>query len=132
MSITINKKRIKRILILTGILLLSQVFYWGIEKEVIPVDSMVLKLLELFLTFVISLLLINIILRLTEKRLWTMFEKEMEVEQRIIVSRLYSISLYTIAIFITIYKAGVSIGNLTIFIGLVASGFAFAIRDLLD
>ncbi len=131
MSITINKKRIKRILILTGILLLSQVFYWGIEKEVIPVDSMVLKLLELFLTFVISLLLINIILRLTEKRLWTMFEKEMEVEQRIIVSRLYSISLYTIAIFITIYKAGVSIGNLTIFIGLVASGFAFAIRDLL-
>jgi len=131
MSITINKKRLKRILVLTGILLLSQVFYRGIENGVIPVDSMVMKIIELFLTFVISLLVINIILRLTEKRLWTMFEKEMEVEQRIIVSRLYSITLYTIAIFVTIYKAGVSIGNLTIFIGLVASGFAFAIRDLL-
>jgi small-conductance mechanosensitive channel len=131
MSITINKKRLKRILVLTGILLLSQVFYWGIENGVIPDDSMVMKIIELFLTFVISLLVINIILRLTEKRLWTMFEKEMEVEQRIIVSRLYSITLYTIAIFVTIYKAGVSIGNLTIFIGLVASGFAFAIRDIL-
>jgi len=131
MSITINKKRLKRILVLTGILLLSQVFYRGIENGVIPVDSMVMKIIELFLTFVISLLVINIILRLTEKRLWTMFEKEMEVEQRIIVSRLYSITLYTIATFVTIYKAGVSIGNLTIFIGLVASGFAFAIRDLL-
>jgi MscS family membrane protein len=131
MSITINKKRFKRILILTGILVLSQVFYWGIEKELIPVDSMLMKAIELFLTLVVSLLVINVVLRLTEKRVWTMFEQEMEVEQRIIVSRLYSITLYTIALFVTIYKAGASIGNLTIFIGLVASGFAFAIRDLL-
>lgn len=131
MAMTINRKRVKRILILTTILILSQLIYWGIEKDFIPVDPMAMTILGLFLTMIIALLVINVILRLTERRVWTMFEKELEVEQRIIVSRLYSISLYTIALFITVYKAGVSIGNLTIFIGLVASGFAFAIRDLL-
>ena len=128
---TINRKRIKRILILTAILILSKLIYWGIEKEIIPVDSITMSILGLILTLVIALLVINIILRLTERRVWTLLEKELEVEQRIIVSRLYSISLYTIALFVTVYKAGVSIGNLTIFIGLVASGFGFAIRDLL-
>jgi len=60
-----------------------------------------------------------------------MFEKEMELEQRIIVSKLYSISLYSLALLITFWKAGVSLGNLTLFMGLIATGFALTIRDLL-
>lgn len=128
---TIRKRLFKRILLLSAILLVSELVYLGIRKEIIQIDPTLVLIIELFLTLIISLLIITVVLRLTEKRVWTMFEKEMEVEQRIIVSKLYSISLYTIAFFITFWKAGVSLGNLTLFLGLVASGFAFAIRDLL-
>ena len=55
----------------------------------------------------------------------------MELEQRIIISKLYAISLYSLAIIITVWKAGLSLGNITLFVGLLASGFAFAIRDIL-
>ncbi len=127
----IKKRLFRRILLLTVILIISELIYLIIKKEIIEIDPSILLVLELFLTLIISLLVITVILRLTEKRVWTMFEKEMELEQRIIVSKLYSITLYTIAFFITFWKAGVSLGNLTIFLGLVASGFAFAIRDLL-
>lgn len=128
---TLSKKRLKRIFILSLVLIISELIYLGFDKEIVTIDPVIQKLMEVFLTFVVSLLFINILLRLSEKRVWTMFEKEMELEQRIIVSRLYAIGLYSLGLFITFWKAGVSIGNLTIFIGLVASGFAFAIRDIL-
>lgn len=60
-----------------------------------------------------------------------MFRKEMEIEQRIIIAKLYSIALYSIAFLVAFWRAGVSLGNLTLFVGLIATGFAFAIRDLL-
>lgn len=87
--------------------------------------------MEVLLTFIISLLVCTVILRLTENRVFNMFETEIEIEQRIIMAKLYSYSLYALAILVTFWRAGVSIGNLTIFVGLVASGLAFAIRDLL-
>jgi MscS family membrane protein len=127
----IKRRLYKRILLLSVILIISELIYLGIRREIIHIDPAVNLAIELFLTLIISLLIITVILRLTEKRVWTMFEKEMEVEQRIIISKLYSITLYTLALFITFWKAGVSLGNLTIFLGLVASGFAFAIRDIL-
>jgi MscS family membrane protein len=127
----IRKKQFKTIILLSVIFIVSELIYLGFKKEVIKIDPLIVTIVETFLTLIISLLVISIILKFTSNRVWTMFEKEMELEQRIIVSRLYSISLYSIALFITFWKAGVSLGNLTLFIGLIATGFAFAIRDLL-
>jgi small-conductance mechanosensitive channel len=127
----IKPRLLKRILLLSVIFIVSELIYLGVKKEIISIDPALVLVMELFLTLIISLLIITVILRITEKKVWTMFEKEMEVEQRIIISKLYSISLYTIALFITFWKAGVSLGNLTLFIGLVTSGFAYALRDVL-
>lgn len=102
-----------------------------ISKNVIRIDPIILKIIGLFFTLILSLLIATIIIRLTGNKVWNMFEKEMEVEQRIIITKLYSISLYTIAFIITFWKAGVSLGDITLFVGLIATGFAFAVRDLL-
>jgi len=127
----LNKNLYRRIFLLTGILILIELIYLGIKKEIISIDPVIIKVVELVLTLLVTLLIATVILRITGNKVWTMFEKEMELEQRIIISKLYSISLYSVALLITFWKAGVSLGNLTLFIGLIATGFAFAIRDLL-
>lgn len=125
------KKQYKTIILLTLILIVSELIYLGFREEIITIDPVITKFVEVFLTLIISLLIISVVLRFTSNRVWTMFEKEMELEQRIIISKLYSVSLYSLALLITFWKAGVSLGNLTLFMGLIATGFAFAIRDLL-
>lgn len=126
-----KKKKPRRILFLTLILLFIILIYYLIQKKIIEIDPFLIRMTGVFFTFILSLLIASVVARLTTKRVWKMFEKEMELEQRIIISKLYSISLYTIAFIITFWKAGVSLGNITLFVGLIATGFAFAVRDLL-
>jgi MscS family membrane protein len=127
----LSRKRYRRILLLTGLLILISTVYYMISRNVIKIDPLLIKITGLFFTLVLSLLIASIIIKLTGNKVWNMFEKEMEVEQRIIISKLYSVSLYTLAFIITFWKAGVSLGDFTIFAGLIATGFAFAVRDLL-
>ncbi len=70
----------------------------------------------------------SLLLRLTIKRVYNLFD---EPEERIFYSKIYSWSLYSIGIFVILYHFGVSLGNITIFIGLLTTGLAFAVRDVL-
>lgn len=126
-----HKKLIRRIIFLIFILTFLILGYFGFRARIITLDPMLVKLSGVIFTFLVSLLSISILLRLTENKIWNMFSRSMELEQRMIITKLYSVSLYSLAIFITFWKAGVSLASLTIFAGLIASGFAFAIRDIL-
>jgi MscS family membrane protein len=127
----LSKRLYRRIFLLSAILIVVELIYLGIRRQILPIDPVILRSIEILLTFVISLLITTVILRLTGDKVWSMFEKEMEVEQRIIISKLYAVSLYTIAFIITFWRAGLSLGNITLFVGLITTGLAFAIRDLL-
>jgi MscS family membrane protein len=70
----------------------------------------------------------SLVLRLTIKRVFRLFD---EPEERIFYSKIYSWTLYSIAIFVILHYFGVSLGNITIFLGLIATGLAFAVRDVL-
>jgi small-conductance mechanosensitive channel len=127
----LTKTLYKRIFLLSAILVVVELIYIAARREFVQIDAGFLLGIELVLTLIVTLLASTVILRLTGNKVWTMFEKEMELEQRIIISKLYAISLYSLAIIITVWKAGLSLGNITLFVGLLASGFAFAIRDIL-
>jgi small-conductance mechanosensitive channel len=127
----LTKTLYKRIFLLSAILVVVELIYIAVRREFVEIDAGFLQAIELVLTLIVSLLASTVVLRLTGNKMWTMFEKEMELEQRIIISKLYAISLYSLALIITFWKAGLSLGNITLFVGLLASGFAFAIRDLL-
>jgi small-conductance mechanosensitive channel len=127
----LTKTLYKRIFLLSAILVVVELIYIAARREFVQIDAGFLLGIELVLTLIVTLLASTVILRLTGNKVWTMFEKEMELEQRIIISKLYAISLYSLALIITFWKAGLSLGNITLFVGLLASGFAFAIRDLL-
>ena len=127
----LTKTLYKRIFLLSAILVVVELIYIAVRREFVQIEAGFLLTIELVLTLIVSLLASTVILRLTGNKVWNMFEKEMELEQRIIISKLYAISLYSLAIIITVWKAGLSLGNITLFVGLLASGFAFAIRDIL-
>jgi MscS family membrane protein len=75
-----------------------------------------------------TLFFTSLFLRLTLKRVYNFFD---EPEEKIFYSKIYSWSLTSIGIFVILYHFGVSLGNITIFIGLLATGLAFAVRDVL-
>lgn len=126
-----RRKLYRRLFLLSIFFIVALLINLAFKKNYVTINKDIIKLMEVLLTFIISLLVCTVILRLTENRVFNMFETEIEIEQRIIMAKLYSYSLYALAILVTFWRAGVSIGNLTIFVGLVASGLAFAIRDLL-
>jgi MscS family membrane protein len=75
-----------------------------------------------------TLFITSLLIRLTIKRFFSLFD---ELEERIFYSKIYSWSLYSLGLFAILYHFGVSLGNITIFLGLIATGLAFAVRDVL-
>lgn len=75
-----------------------------------------------------TLFIMSLLIRLTIKRFFRLFD---EPEERIYFSKIYSWSLYSLGLFVILYYFGVSLGNITIFFGLIATGLAFAVRDVL-
>jgi small-conductance mechanosensitive channel len=84
------------------------------------------------LNFMIQLLgvwlIISVFLKLTKRSFQKLFH---EPEERIFFSKIYSWSLYTIGVLYILSQLGVSLGNITLVIGLLATGLAFAIREIL-
>lgn len=81
------------------------------------------------ITLVIATVFISsLLLRLTIKWIVRIFD---EAEERIFYSKIYTWAIYTIGIFVIMNHFGVSMGNITLFIGLITTGLAFAVRDVL-
>lgn len=70
----------------------------------------------------------SLLLRLTISRVFNWFEGP---EERIFYTKIYSWTVYTVGALVLLHHSGVSLGNLTLFVGLLATGLAFAIREVL-
>jgi len=126
-----RKKLTKRIILL--ILLSTSVasVIVGQKMGYLAVHPYVIKGIRVVLVGIVSLLSVNIILRLTEHRVFNMMKDEIELEQRIFIANIYKGLLYTTGLSFLLVEFGLSIQNITIFLGLIATGFAFAVRDFI-
>ncbi len=86
---------------------------------------------EVISAIVIYYFLAAIFLRITIKRVVAAFENSVDIEHKLLLSKMYSLLVYTIATVLTLWKLGVTIQNLAIFLGLMGSAIAFTIRDVL-
>jgi MscS family membrane protein len=87
------------------------------------------RILLLRLSVVIgTLFTVSVGLRITVRSVYRFFD---EPEESIFYSKIYSWVLYGIAVFVILAYLGVSLGNITLVIGLMATGLAFAVRDVL-
>lgn len=86
---------------------------------------------RVIITGLLAFLITSVIIRMMQSRVFRLFEGELEIEQRIFFTKLLMLSLYILAAVITLYSAGLSIDNATLILGLMTTGLAFAIRDVL-
>lgn len=98
------------------------------DKAFIELPDFIVKHLRSLSVLITTFFIISLFLRLSIKRVFNFFD---EPEEKIFYSKIYSWLLYTIGIFIVLHQLGVSLGNITLFIGLIATGLAFAVRDVL-
>lgn len=109
-------------------LIILQVLLYLHNHRYIVLPGIISETISSITLVITTLFFISLFLRLTLKRVYNFFD---EPEERIFYSKIYSWSLYSIGIFVILYHFGVSLGNITIFIGLLATGLAFAVRDVL-
>lgn len=78
----------------------------------------------------VSFLFASLFIKYTNKTFLNYF-KNIEAEQKLLLVKSYSFIVYFIAIFIILGNIGVTIQNLTLIIGIAATGLAFTIREIL-
>lgn len=73
----------------------------------------------------------SIVVRFTSDRIFKLFEGDVDIEYRIFLTKLYAFSVYVFGILIILYILGLSLTDLTLGLTLLATGVAFAIREVL-
>lgn len=74
------------------------------------------------------LLVFRLIYKITSGRIQRIFDEQ---EERIFYTKIYGWVLFVIGAFIVLNLFGLSLNNITLFIGIITTGFAFAVRDVL-
>lgn len=111
---------------LTLILLLA--FQYMLNNQLINFPENLAVIVRNVSVIITTIFIISLILRFTIKKVYNFFDKP---EERIFYTKIYRWSLYAIGVFVLLNQLGVSLGNITLFIGLIATGLAFAVRDVL-
>jgi small-conductance mechanosensitive channel len=91
-------------------------------------ESKWISFLEHVFISAIVLLVFRLIYKFTSARVERIFD---ENEERIFYSKIYGWLLFSIAAFTVLNLFGLSLDNITLFVGIIATGFAFAVREVL-
>lgn len=100
------------------------------RQEIIPVPEISLKVLEGIIVVLVSFGGATLFIRLTISFIMNQFEGIGQQEERILLSKLYILLVYVLATVAVFLHMGIGIQNVALFLGLTATGFAFAIREV--
>jgi len=100
------------------------------RQEIIPIPDAIVKILEWIIVILVSFGGATLFIRLTINLIAGKFEGIGQPEERILFSKLYILLVYVLATVIVFLHIGIGIQNVALFLGLTATGFAFAIRDV--
>jgi MscS family membrane protein len=116
-------------------LIIISIALWGLfyldDNNYIKINNDALDVIGFIYLIIIVFLFVNIFLRFTLKKVFFMFENELEIEQRIFLTKLYSFIVYLIGITIIIHQLGFTTTNITTILSFISIGIAFAIRDII-
>lgn len=98
------------------------------QREIIVLPEMISQAINTILLFISTLFGVTVLFKITGRWVKKFFD---EPEERIFYKKIYSWSLYTLWVLFMLNHFGVSLANITLFVGLMATGLAFAVRDVL-
>lgn len=126
-----NTRINRRIILFAAILLIVEAAYLVNRLGIYTVPSEIIRIVETVAIVLIGFLVVNIILRFSENRVFLFLEGEVEIEQRILMTKVFKGALYTIPVIFLLMHLGLSFQNLTILVGLVTTGIALAMREVI-
>jgi len=110
------------------LLVLFLVVFILYQRQVIDLPEWISRAINSILVFISTLFGITVLFKLTGNFVKKFFD---EPEEKIFYKKIYSWSLYSMWALFMLNHFGVSIANLTLVLGLMATGLAFAVRDVL-
>ncbi len=121
----------RRIFILLLLLIIYLVVIFLSKYGHLPIPDSFVKGSQVILIALILLLIANIVIKFTENRVFRFFRDEIDIEQRIFITKIYKTLIHIIVIAIIMSRLGLSVNSITLFIGFIATGLALALKDIL-
>ena len=128
----LQNKLLKRLLILFLLFTFFKVFQLMMDLGYISLSGNIGHLIELIINLLIMLLAVTIFMRITEGRVFRTMSAQFDAEQSILLTKMYEGSLYAIGLLVILKGSGIQLGNISLMLGLAATGVALAIRDILS
>lgn len=130
-SIHNHQKGLNRLIFIFGAILTLFITLIVVDNyELISFSKTIINVLKTLAVIVSSYFIASVIIRFTSS--WSVkFIKEEDIEAKLIMSKFYSFLIYLIATAFVLWKIGVTIQNIALISGLIATGLAFALREVL-
>jgi small-conductance mechanosensitive channel len=128
---TFNKALNRLILLFLFVILPLQAAVIAIEREIIVVPELILVFLEAIVTVLVSYTLATVFIKLTIYLIPNRFDDAGTQEEKILLSKIYVAFIYILSTLIVFWQFGIDTRDIAIFLGLIATGFAFALRDII-
>jgi len=121
----------KLILILGVFLLTITSLIMANTKGWITLNPGILATIKLISIILWTFFIASVFIKFTQNKVHKLFDESVDLEQRILLSKFYNFFVYLFATAFVLWKMGVTLENITLFVGLIATGLAFALREIL-
>ncbi|MEZ5334737.1 MAG: hypothetical protein R2741_05610 [Methanolobus sp.] len=101
------------------------------NRQLLDVPDIIKNTLEALVVMFVSYALATLFTKLTVNHILNYFEEMGEIEERILMGKMYVGFIYLLATLLVFYNLGITVQNIAIFPGLITTGFAFAIWDVI-
>jgi MscS family membrane protein len=111
-------------IIIFSVLYLDNIKYINLPDVFVSTIFVLMKIVSFYL-------FASIFVRITINKILGFFKESFDLEYNLIMSKLYTFFVYLVVSIFLFVSLGLSIQNISIFLGLATTGFAFALRDIL-
>ncbi|WMW24135.1 mechanosensitive ion channel [Methanolobus sediminis] len=101
------------------------------EHQIFDVPDVLIGVLTALVVIFLSYAIATLFTKITVNRFLNYFEELGEIEERILMGKMYLWFVYLIATLVVFSYFGGTVSNIALFLGLITTGFAFAIRDII-
>ena len=127
-----TEHNVNKLILTLGVFLLTiTALIMANTKNWITLNSGILATIRLISIILWTYFIASVFIKFTHNRVHKLFDESVDVEQRLLLSKFYTFVIYTFATAFVLWKIGVTLENITIFIGLIATGLAFALREII-
>lgn len=127
-----SEHNINKLILFLGVFLLTiTAIVMAQTKGWITINEGIIATLKTVSIVIWAYFIATILIRITQREVFKLFDESVDPEQKLLLSKLYISFVYVLATAFVLWRMGVTLGNITIFLGLATTGIAFAIRDVI-